>query len=258
MQDRLIPLEEAEISKRLGLALKKSGIKIVFQDPVTRVERSEFRVTLHTEKGNSIIVDKVLVAVGRTRNTSGIGLEKVPIALNKDAIIVNDYLETSCKGIYAVGDIIDSPLLAHVATYEGTIAADNAIKGNSVKRDYRVVPNCVFTKPEVASVGLSKEDALKKGIMAEVTKELYSANGKAHCIGEPEGFIKLVFDASSGVIIGGQIMGEGASDLIAEIALAIQYNHTLNDIVHTIHQHPSLAEAIQDAALNAIMKGMKK
>jgi len=257
MQDRLIPLEEAELSKRLGLAFKKAGIKLVLSDPIADAKVGD-SVVLTTKSGTTLNVQNVLVAVGRVRNSSGIGLESLDIDCDHDCVVVNEYCETNSAGIYAVGDLVDSLQLAHVAMYEGRLAAENAVKGNCLKRDYRVVPNCVFTVPEVASVGFTKEAALADGVSVDVAKELYSANGKAHCMGETEGFIKLVFNTDSGVILGGQIMGAEASDLIGEIALAIQYKLTVEDVANTIHEHPTLCEAIQDAALTAVGKRKRK
>jgi len=257
LQDRLLPLEDPELGKRLGMSFQKNGIELVLNDPVSAADHSKEGIRIITESKKEIEADITLIAIGRIRNTQGIGLEKTAVTCDNDCVVVDKYCETAQKGIYAIGDLLDSPLLAHVAMYEGRVAAENAVQGNSIERNYAVVPNCVFTVPEIAHVGLTKDAALSAGYEVESSKELYSANGKAYCIGQTEGFVKLIYEKNTQKLLGAQIMGEAASDMIAEIALALKYDLTLNDIANTIHEHPTLCEAIQDAAFTGIHKSMR-
>ncbi|MBU1863416.1 MAG: dihydrolipoyl dehydrogenase [Candidatus Omnitrophica bacterium] len=252
MMAHLLPAEDSELGKRLGAAFKKQGITVLTNDKIISAEVQPYGVCAKTEKNKSIQCEKVLVAVGRKRVADSCNLSAIDVALNNDRVVVNDYLETNISGVYAVGDILATPLLAHVAMHEGRIAAYNAVKGNAHTIDYDTIPNCIFTLPEIASVGLTREQALKRGIAVEVSKELFSASGKAYCDRDTEGFIKLVFDNQTKQILGGQIMGHSASELIAEIALAVKYKITIDELSQIMHQHPTLAEGIQDAALTAI------
>lgn len=251
LADRLLPMEDSELGKRLALSFKKKGIRVCIGDPLKDAVIEKQVVKVMTESGTQIEADIALVAIGRTPNTDKIGIENLDLELQKGFIPVNEYCETALSGVYAIGDVINTPLLAHVAMQEGRITGYNVTHGNTIKIDYAVIPSCIFTEPEIASLGMTIEKAKEKGINARQAKELFSANGKAHCDGAAEGFVKLIYDADSGVIIGGQIMGPSAADIICEIGLAVSRKCTLRELAFTMHQHPTTTEAIQDAALNA-------
>ena len=251
MQDRLLPLEDSELGKRLAIAFKKRGINCMTDDSVVSHTEKNGEMVIQTSKGCEIHCQKVLVAIGRSGCITDLGIDTLGIAVENDCITVNKNLETNVSGIYAIGDILSSPQLAHVATHEGMIAAHNAVKGNTQEVDYTVVPSCTYTVPEIAAVGLTNDNARVMGVDVGVSKFLYSALGKAYCNRAPEGFIKLIYEKKSRKILGGQIMGEAATEIIGEIALAVKGNMTVDMVASTIHAHPTLSELIQEAAVAA-------
>lgn len=251
MAPYLLPFEDQELGKRLGVAFKKKGITVITADAIAAATADTEGVHLSTASGRELSAEMALIAIGRVPNTDSIGIEHLGLELDKGYIPVNAFCQTTNEDVYAVGDVTTSPQLAHVAMQEGRITGYNVTHGNTIPVNYEVIPSCIFTRPEVASVGLTREAAEKKGIDVGVAKELFSANGKAHCDGTPEGFVKLIYDKKTGIIIGSQIMGPGAADIICEAGLAVSRKSTLRELAFTMHQHPTLAEAIQDAALNA-------
>ena len=246
MMEHILPNEDREIAKRLEGTFKKKGIKILTK---TRVENLHPGGVNKVKLSNGEIteVEKVLVCVGRLPNTENLGLEDIGLDLDKGYIKVNAYLETNISHIFAIGDCIGGHLLAHVASYEGIIASENA-SGSKRRVDYLVVPNCVFTHPEVASVGLSEEKAKEKGLNVKVGKFPFAALGKAQATGEVEGLVKIVADIANDEILGAQILGMGATELIAELALAVKLKAKAKELADTIHAHPTMAEAIMEAA----------
>jgi dihydrolipoamide dehydrogenase len=250
MANYLLPLEDHELGKRLALAFKKKGITVLTSDAIEDAQPQGSSMIVRTASGQELSADMILVAVGRVPNTDTIGIENLGLELDKGYIPVNSYCQTQNENVYAVGDVTTSPQLAHVAMQEGRITGYNVTHGNTIPVNYDVIPSCVFTRPEVASLGLTLDAAAKKGIEAGVAKELFSANGKAHCDGATEGFVKLVYDKKTGIVIGGQIMGASAADIICEVGLAVARKSTVRELAFTMHQHPTLSEAIQDAALN--------
>ncbi len=189
-----------------------------------------------------------MMATGNEPHTEGLGLENGGVALKKDAIAGNEYLETSVKGIYAIGDATGGSMLAHVASYQGEIAVENAM-GHRRKADYRSVPNCVFSSPEIAAVGMTEEETRSAGIPYKVSRFPFSASSRALTLGRTVGLVKYVCEEGTGKVLGMHIMGPHASDIIAEAALAIQMGATARDIAETIHAHPTLPESIREAAL---------
>jgi dihydrolipoamide dehydrogenase len=247
MLSGLLPGEDRELGKRLEVGFKKRGIKILANTKVEKVEKSAGQFTVQTNTQQTITSEKILVSVGRRPNTQGLGLEKIGLALDKGRIIVDDYLRTNIENIYAAGDVTGGYLLAHVASYEGIIASEN-ISGKKEKSDYSAVPNCIYTRPEMASVGLSEAKAKEQGIGVGIGKFPFQTLGKAHAIGETEGFVKLIVDEKSDKILGAQIMGPHATDLIAELSVVIKAGLTSAALAKTIHAHPTLPEAIMEAA----------
>jgi dihydrolipoamide dehydrogenase len=212
-------------------------------------DKGGLRLELEGEKAGSIEVDKVLVGVGFKCNSEVVTeTPGLAVKVNKrGGIEVNERMETGIPGIYAVGDVIDKTWLAHGASAEGVVAAENATGGRR-KMDYRVVPACNFTSPEVASVGMTEKKAKESGVDVRVGRFMYVASGRAQAMGETEGMVKIVGDAATDEVVGVHIIGAEAGELIASAALAMSMEATVEEIAHTIHTHPTLAETIKEAA----------
>lgn len=245
----LLPIDE-EISNRLTFILKRQGIKILTNSKVEGIEKinHNLEVLISNPEGKQRLeTEKVLLAVGRVPDFGNINVQKLGVELEGRAIKVDQKMRTNIPGIYAVGDVVGKIMLAHVASREGIVAVEN-ISGKEMLMDYKVVPNCVFSLPEVASVGLTEEEARKKYDQIKVSKFPYMANGKALGMGETEGMVKIIADSDTSELLGLHILGAHASDLIAEGTLAVSMEATAEEIVNTIHAHPTLAETIAEAA----------
>jgi len=247
--DRILPTEDERISKQMKRVLNKRGIDILTETTID--EMLEYRpdgVKAKLSNGEVLEAEKLLVSIGRALNSSGIGLEEAGIEMGKRGeIVVNERMETNLPGVYAIGDVVGGILLAHVASFEGICAAENAMGMDSIM-NYQVVPACIFTEPEIASVGLTPARAVEKGIETRIGRFMFGGLGKALAMGKGQGFIQIVVEDATDKIIGCQLMSPHASDLIHELALAIQMGVTAKDLGGTIHAHPSLAEAIMEAA----------
>ncbi len=247
----VLPREDEELGALLETSLKKRGLDVRTGTKVAQLEetRKGLHLTLEGAKAGEIDADLVLVGIGIRCNsevvteTPGLGVK----VNARGGIMVNDRLETDVPGIYAIGDVIDKTWLAHGASAEGIVAATNAT-GGSARMDYRVVPSCNFTSPEVASVGLSEKKAREAGHEVKVGRFSYVASGRAQAIGETEGLVKIVGDARTDEVLGVHIMGHEAGELIASAAMAMSLEATVHEIAHTIHTHPTLAETIMEAA----------
>jgi len=251
----LLPIDE-EIANRLAFILKRQRIKILTNSKVEGIEKTNqnFKVLISNPEGKQRLeTEKVLLAAGRVPDFGNINVQKLGIELEGRAIKVDQKMRTNIPGIYAVGDVVGKIMLAHVASREGIVAVEN-ISGKEVLMDYKVVPNCVFSLPEVASVGLTEEEARKKYDQIKVSKFPYLANGKALGMGETEGMVKIIADSDTSELLGLHILGAHASDLIAEGTLALSMEATAEEIVNTIHAHPTLAETIAEAAEGIIGK----
>ena len=245
----LLPIDE-EIALRLTQVLKRKGIEILTDCKVREIKKNNqnLEVLISTNHGEEKIeTEKVLLAAGRVPELGNIDVQRLGIELDKGAIKVDEKMSTNIPGIYAVGDVVGKIMLAHVASREGIVAVEN-ISGTEVLMDYKVVPNCVFSMPEVASVGLTEEEARKENHNIKVSKFPFIANGKALSMGETEGMVKIIADADTSELLGFHILGAHASDLIAEGTLALSVEATAFEIVNTIHAHPTLSEAIAEAA----------
>ncbi|MFH1655436.1 MAG: dihydrolipoyl dehydrogenase [Candidatus Omnitrophota bacterium] len=231
--EHILPNEDKDIAKKLEVAFKKKGIKVLAKTDVKSVDLDKF--------------EKILVCVGRIANTDLDGLEGVGINKDKKGISVSENLQTNIANIYAVGDCIGGHQLAHVAAYEGETAVEN-ISGKKIQVDYSSVPNCIFTSPEVASVGSTEEQANIKGISYQVSKFDFLASSMAHILDETEGFVKIIVDSNSKEVIGASIIGPKATELISVFSLAIKSKLTISQIHDTIFAHPTLSEAIGEAA----------
>ncbi len=250
--DRLLPMFDPDIGKVMQRALKEHGMELVLGARVQGFDRHNSTAELKytTSDGeNSITADRVLVAIGRWPNTRDIGLEKAGVKLDKRGFVeVNSSMETSVPGIFAIGDIVAGPMLAHRASFQGKVAAE-VIAGESASFDGVEVPSVIFSDPEIASVGLSEQDAKTRGIEVKVGKFPFKALGRAQTLGDAAlGFSKVVSDAKTGIVLGVHIIGPHASDLISEGALAVTSASHIDDLSLTIHPHPTLPESIQEAA----------
>ncbi|MEW6660837.1 MAG: dihydrolipoyl dehydrogenase [Bacillota bacterium] len=260
MMPRLLPAMDEEVVGVLEKNLMKKGVKCITGARILSIsdgESQDEKVVQLSKDGQeqSITASLVLVAAGRKPYTQGLGLENTSIKIDKGKILVNGKMETNTPGVYAVGDVTGGILLAHVAAAQGIVAAVNAM-GSCQEVDLRFVPGCIYTSPEVAGVGLTEKEAKEQGRKVKVGKFPYSANGKAIAMGENEGMVKLVCDEQFGEILGAHIVGPRATDLIAELTLAMQAELTAEEIAHTIHAHPTLAEAIMEAAHGVVGKAI--
>ena len=246
---RMLPTEDSRVAKQMRSTFRKAGIDIKTETTVEEVlEYRDDGIKVKLSSGEEIEAEKLLVSIGRKFNSAGLGLEDLGVdADERGRIMVNDKMETTVPGIYAIGDVVGGILLAHTATFEGLVAAENATGGNATI-DYTVVPACIFTTPEIGSVGLNADKAAEQGIEVNVSRFSFGALGKALAMGEDYGFVQLVIDAKTDKILGAQIMGPHASDLVHEVAIAMKMGATAEDIATTIHAHPSLPEAIMEAA----------
>ena len=245
----LLPIDE-EIARRLTVSLKRKGIEILTDCKVKEIKKTNqnLEVLVSTSEGEKKLeTEKVLLAAGRVPELGNIDVQGLDIELDGRAIKVDEKMRTNISGIYAVGDVVGKIMLAHVASREGIVAVEN-ISGKEVLMDYKVVPNCVFSMPEVASVGLTEEEARKEIDNIKVSKFPFMANGKALGMGETEGMVKIIADGDTLELLGLHILGAHASDLIAEGTLALSMEATAEEIINTIHAHPTLAEAIAEAA----------
>lgn len=251
---RLMYRMDEELSKRITMYLKKKKIKIVTGIGVKEIISSEngLKVVAGNEKGDTEYeCENVLIAAGRVPNVTGLNLESENIEYDRKGIRVNESYETSQKGIYAIGDVIGGQMLAHVASEEGKICVEN-ILGLSSKLNYNAIPSCIFSFPEVSSVGMSEEELKEKNIDYLVGKTMFGGNGKALTMGEGDGIVKVLADKETHKILGAHIIGPHASDLIQEATMAIQKNLTVEDIKETVHSHPTLTEAFYEAACGCI------
>lgn len=251
--DRIIPTEDKEISKEMQRLMKKKGVKIVTGAKVLpeTLQKGE-GVTISAEvKGSQqeFSAEKLLVSVGRQANTEGIGIENTDIQIEKGFILANEYFQTKESHIYAIGDVIGGLQLAHVASHEGIVAVEHIAGKNPSPIDYSLVSKCIYSSPEAASVGLTEDEAKEKGHNVKTGKFSFRAIGKALVFGESDGFVKIVADKDTDDILGVHMIGPHVTDMISEAGLARVLDATPWEVAHTIHPHPTLSEAIGEAAL---------
>ena len=255
MMPQILPTEDTEIANILEDILKKEGIEIFTDAMVTSIRSAKQEgeaVSFTARDGNGereIIAEKVLLSVGRCPYTDDLGVNKLGLAMDNDRLIVNERMETNIPGVYAIGDVVGGLMLAHVAMDEGKCAVEN-IMGADCRIDYRAVPRCVYTSPEIAGVGLTETEAKEEYGNIKVGRFPFTASGRALILNETAGMTKIIADASYGEILGVHIIGPQATELIAEAVLGIKMEATFEDIASTIHAHPTLSEAMMEAALN--------
>ena len=247
----IVPLEDEEISKELKRVFTKKGIEVYTKAKLesARPRDGGIEITFQTEKGEAkkYAVEKLLIATGRGPNTANIGLEKLGVAMERGFVKVNEYMETNVKGVYAIGDITPSPLLAHVAMQEGIVAVEKIAGKHPVPINYNHVPACTYCDPQVASVGLTEAKAKEAGYNVKVGKFPFTAIAKAKIEDASEGFVKIVADSRYGEILGVHMIGNTVTEIISEAVAAITLEGTVEDVVNTIHAHPTLSEATHEA-----------
>ncbi len=250
----IVPVEDEEVSKQMAKSFKKSGVKIMTNSSVESIDTSGKGcvVTVKTAKGEEKIeCDVVLSAVGIETNLDGIGLEDVGIATDKGKVLVNEYYQTNIPGYYAIGDIVPGPALAHVASAEGIICVEKIAGHNPEALDYGNIPGCTYASPEIASVGMTEKAAKEAGLDIKVGKFPFSASGKASAAGAKDGFVKLIFDAKYGELLGAHMIGANVTEMIAEIVVARKLEVTGEALIKTVHPHPTMSEAVMEAAAAA-------
>ncbi|UXP34091.1 dihydrolipoyl dehydrogenase [Reichenbachiella agarivorans] len=250
----IVPVEDEDISKQLLRSFKKQGMNIMTEAEVTSVDTkgTGCKVTVKTKKGEEQIeCDIVLSAVGVSTNIEGIGLEDVGVMTDRGKIVVDDYYKTNIPGIYAIGDIVHGPALAHVSSAEAIICVEKMCGESPEPLDYGNIPGCTYCTPEIASVGMTEKAAKEAGYEIKVGKFPFSASGKAQAGGNSEGFVKVIFDAKYGEWLGCHLIGAGVTDMIAEAVVARKLETTGHEIMKAIHPHPTMSEAIKDAVEDA-------
>lgn len=250
----VLPIEDEDASKAIERSFKKNGMTVMTGSSVESVDTSGdlCKVSIQTKKGIQVVeAEIVLSAVGIATNLEGLGLEETGIKVENGKVVVDEFYGTSVENYYAIGDIIHGPALAHVASHEGITCVEK-IAGLPVEPiDYNNVPGCTYTIPEVASVGYTEKAAIEKGYEVKVGKFPYSASGKASAAGNKEGFIKVVFDAKYGEFLGATMVGENVTELIAEVVVARKLETTGEEIIHSMHPHPTMSEALMEAVAAA-------
>lgn len=250
----LVPLEDKDVSKQFERSFKKAGINVMTNASVESVDISGkgVKATVKTKKREQILeADIVLSAVGIKTNIENIGLEDVGIITDRDKILVNDWYQTNIPGYYAIGDVVPGPALAHVASAEGITCVEKIAGLHSEAIDYGNIPGCTYASPEIASVGLTEDQAKEQGYEIKVGKFPFSASGKATAAGTPDGFVKVIFDAKYGEWLGCHMIGAGVTDMIAEAVLGRKLETTGHEVLKTIHPHPTMSEAVMEAVADA-------
>lgn len=259
MLDKITPMMDAAVSRTLQQILKKQGFTFHLGAKVTKADvKDQVSLEVQTAEGTQTLKgDCVLVAVGRRPYTKDLGLENVNIALDKHGFIqVDKQFRTSVPNIYAIGDVIEGPMLAHKAFREGMVAAE-IIAGQSSRINYLSVPNVIYTNPEVAAVGLTEQEAKELGLELKIGTSHFRGNSRARCIGVSEGFVKVIGDKATDRLVGVHIVGPSASEMIGEAALAMELNTTVTKVAETPHAHPTLSEAIKEACLGALGRAIE-
>lgn len=250
----IVPNEDEEVSKALEKIYKKKGVNVMTNSSVESVDTkgSGCKVKVKTSKGEETLeCDVVLSAVGIQTNLENIGLEKLGIKTEKGKVVVDDYYKTNVDGIYAIGDIVDGPALAHVASAEGIICIEKIAGENPEPLDYGNIPGCTYTWPEIASVGYTEKAAKEAGYDIKVGKFPFSASGKASAAGAKEGFVKVIFDSKYGEFLGAHMIGANVTEMIAEVVAARKLETTGHEMIKTVHPHPTMSEAVMEACAAA-------
>ncbi|MEJ8554033.1 dihydrolipoyl dehydrogenase [Tepidibacter sp. Z1-5] len=245
MNDQVLPFEDKDVAKQLQRSFKKDKIKLLTGKKIQNCNVKDEKVVANLDNGKSVEADIMLVSVGRKPYLENLGIEDLGIEVERGRIVVDEKMQTNVDGIYAIGDIVNSPFLAHVASKEGMIAVENAL-GKDKKINYTAIPRCVYTEPEVAGVGLTEKQLEQQGINYKIGKFEFRGLGKAQAIGKFQGFIKILAD-SEDKIVGASIVGPHATDLLTELTLAVNLGLTVEQVGDVIHPHPTLSEGLMEA-----------
>ena len=251
--DRILPGMDGEVAKQFQRILEKQGFSFQLGSKVTKVETAKKGATVTVEpaaggEAKTLNADIVLVAIGRRPNTDGLGLDKAGVATERGRVVIDDHFKTSVAGIYAIGDVVRGPMLAHKAEDEGVAVAE-IIAGKAGHVNYDAIPGIVYTAPEVAAIGKTEEELKAAGVEYKVGKFPFTANGRARAIRHTDGFVKFLADAKTDRVLGCHIIGPHAGDLIAEVTVLMEFGGSAEDLARTCHAHPTLAEAVKEAAL---------
>jgi dihydrolipoamide dehydrogenase len=252
--DNIVPVEDEDISKQLARSFKKLGINILTGSTVESVDSSgeKCKVNIKTAKGNEVIeADVVLSAVGVTTNLENLGLEELGIKTDKGKVLVDNFYKTNVEGVFAIGDIVMGQALAHVASAEGIICVEKIAGKNPEPLNYNNIPGCTYCSPEIASVGYTEKAAREAGFEIKVGKFPFSASGKASAAGAKDGFVKVIFDAKYGEFLGAHMIGMNVTEMIAEVVTARKLEATGHEIITSVHPHPTMSEAVMEAAADA-------
>ncbi len=252
---RILPIEDEEVSRTLERSFKKAKMKIMVNSTVENVDTSGEKciVTIKTPRGaETAEADVVLSAVGITPNIEGIGLEESGVKADRGRIVVDEFYRTSVSGVYAIGDVVPGPALAHVASAEAIVCVEKIAGRNPHPVDYSNIPGCTYTTPEVASCGMTEEAAKAAGLETKTGKFMFMASGKASAAGAREGFVKLVFNAADDKLIGGHLIGMNVTEMISSLVTARKMGATAHDLMTSIHPHPTMSEGIMEAAAAAL------
>lgn len=252
--DRIVPVEDIDVSKQMERSFKKTGIKIMTSSEVTGIDTSGkgVKATVKTKKGEEVLeADIVLSAVGIETNLKNIGLEEIGISTDRGKVLVNDWYQTNIPGYYAIGDITPGPALAHVASAEGILCVEKMAGMHVEPLDYGNIPGCTYSTPEIASVGMTEAQAKEAGYELKVGKFPFSASGKASASGAKDGFVKVIFDAKYGEWLGCHMIGAGVTDMIAEAVLGRKLETTGHEVLKAVHPHPTMSEAVMEAVADA-------
>jgi dihydrolipoamide dehydrogenase len=258
--DRILPGFDLEVAQRFQKVLEKQGFAFKLSSKVTGVARDGAGVTVSYSSvdgatSDTIAADVVLIATGRIPFTQGLGLEAAGVAMERGRIVIDDHFATNIPGVYAIGDVVRGPMLAHKAEDEG-IALAEILAGQAGHVNYGVIPGVVYTEPEVASLGLSEEEAKTKGLAIAIGKFPFSANGRARAMRQTDGFVKIIADADSDRVLGVHIVGPGAGELIAEAAVLMEFSGSAEDLARICHAHPTLSETVREAALGVAKRSI--
>ena len=252
----ILPIEDEDISLELKSIFEKKKVDIKTGVMVEKIESLKTKVKVYLNDGNTVEADKALVAIGVKGNTEGLGLEELGINVSNNVINVNKYMQTNINNIYAIGDVAGPPWLAHVASAEGMVAAEHLSNHETIGMDYDNIPGCTYCHPEVASIGLTEKAAKEKGYNVKIGKFPFRALGKSMATGDTDGFVKVVFDSEYGELLGCHIIGSGATDLIIEAGIARKLETTWDEILLTVHPHPTLSEAFLEATADALKEAI--
>ena len=252
---RILPIEDEEVSRTMERSFKKAKMKVMVNSTVEKVDTTGEKciVTIKTPRGEvTVETDIVLSAVGITPNIEGIGLEEAGVKTEKGRVVVDEFYRTSVSGVYAIGDIVPGPALAHVASAEAIVCVEKIAGKNPHPVDYSNIPGCTYTTPEAASCGMTEEAAKAAGIETKTGKFMFMASGKASAAGAREGFVKLVFNAADDRLIGGHLIGMNVTEMISSLVVAHKMGATAHDLKNSIHPHPTMSEGIMEAAAAAL------